>query len=189
LIEKIISGAQTGADRAGLDAALHLGLFVGGTVPRGRMTEDGPLSDDEMRRYNLVESKFMGYPSRTRANVRDSDGTVIFGDQLSPGTQKTIRLCDDLGTPFLANPTKEVFLGWSKAMGIRTLNVAGNRESRNPGIYERTLVFLLDALWDPTKPFEMYGEKTPTAAYEKLKRMRAAKGVSFLATLHTDEKL
>lgn len=156
MIEKIISGAQTGADRAGLDAALALGLDVGGTVPKGRVTEDGHLTDEEMARYKLHESRFNGYPSRTRTNVQSSDGTVVFGVPTSAGSAKTIRLCDDLAKPILVldevtlsvmrHDAIKVFRSWAKANGVRVLNVAGNRESKNPGIYNRTLAFLMDAL-------------------------------------------
>ena len=74
MLRKIISGGQTGADRAGLDFAIEKGLGHGGYVPRGRKAEDGRIDD----RYNLVELSTSSYPARTRRNIEQSDGTVIF---------------------------------------------------------------------------------------------------------------
>ena len=74
MIKKIISGGQTGADHAALDVALEFNIPHGGWVPKGRMTENGPLSD----KYKLQEMQTDSYPARTEQNVIDSDGTVIF---------------------------------------------------------------------------------------------------------------
>ena len=74
MLKKIISGGQTGADIAGIDAAIASGLSYGGWLPKGRRTEDGPLPET----YALQEMKTRGYPKRTEQNVIDSDGTVIF---------------------------------------------------------------------------------------------------------------
>ena len=74
MLRKVISGGQTGADRAGLDFAIETGLEHGGYVPRGRKAEDGRIDD----RYNLVELSTSSYPARTRRNIEQSDGTVIF---------------------------------------------------------------------------------------------------------------
>ena len=73
MIKKIISGGQTGADRAALDVAIKLGIRHGGWIPKGRKTEDGPLSD----KYQLQEMPTASYPARTEQNVIDSDGTLI----------------------------------------------------------------------------------------------------------------
>lgn len=40
---KIVSGGQTGVDRAGLEAAIAIGLPYGGWVPKGRIAEDGTV--------------------------------------------------------------------------------------------------------------------------------------------------
>jgi hypothetical protein len=87
MLRKIISGGQTGADRAGLDFAIETGLEHGGYVPRGRKAEDGRIDD----RYNLVELTTSSYPARTRRNIEESDGTVIFSLErlLSGGTKLT----------------------------------------------------------------------------------------------------
>jgi hypothetical protein len=90
---------QTGADRAGLDFAIHTGPEHGGYVPRGRKAEDGRIDD----RYNLVELSTSSYPARTRRNIEESDGTVIFSlnRRLSGGTKLTLELANKLGKPVL----------------------------------------------------------------------------------------
>ena len=75
MIQKIISGGQTGADQAALDAAIKLGISHGGWIPKGRITEHGPLPD----RYKLQEMPTDSYPARTEQNIIDSDGTVNYG--------------------------------------------------------------------------------------------------------------
>lgn len=136
IITKIISGGQTGADRAGLDAAVELGIPTGGTAPRHYMTENGP--DLSLKALGLVESQFTGYSSRTKANVMDSDGTVVFGDVKSAGSRNTIIYCDQAHKPHKENPTALELAGWAIAYGIKTLNVAGNRASKNPKVYNLT---------------------------------------------------
>ena len=74
MIKKIISGGQTGADRAALDIALKFNIPHGGWIPKGRITEDGPLPS----KYKLQEMPTTSYPARTEKNVIDSDGTLIF---------------------------------------------------------------------------------------------------------------
>ena len=70
----ILSGGQTGADRAALDFAIEYGLPHGGWCPRGRLAEDGPIDE----RYELTETPSHRYAQRTEWNVRDSDATVVF---------------------------------------------------------------------------------------------------------------
>ncbi len=81
LVKKVISGGQTGVDRAALDAAVELGIAIGGWLPKGRRTEDGPLD----AKYPLLEMATSDYPSRTRQNTIDSDTTLILvlGGRLS----------------------------------------------------------------------------------------------------------
>jgi hypothetical protein len=145
MLTHIISGGQTGADRAGLDAALALGLQTGGWLPKGRRTEAGPLPITDMRRYRLREHPLADYTARTRQNILDSDGTVIFGDALSPGSRLTFKLCRELGKPVLGNPTAESLRAWVLREHIAVLNVAGNRLSVNPLIYQQTYDCLLKA--------------------------------------------
>src|ERR1700732_297901 len=99
MLRKVISGGQTGADRAGLDFAIETGLEHGGYVPRGRKAEDGRIDE----RYNLVELSTSSYPARTRKNVEESDGTVIFSleRRLSGGTKLTRDYAHKLGKPVL----------------------------------------------------------------------------------------
>ena len=86
MIKKIISGGQTGADRAALDVAIRLGIPHGGWIPKGRLTEKGPLPE----RYRLQEMPTDSYPARTEQNVIDSDGTLIIGrGKLTGGTDYT----------------------------------------------------------------------------------------------------
>jgi len=94
-----LSVGQTGADRAGLDFAIHTGLEDGGYVPSGRKAEDRRIDD----RYNLVELSTSSYPARTRRNIEESDGTVIFSlnRRLSGGTKLTLELAKKLGKPVL----------------------------------------------------------------------------------------
>src|ERR1700719_3485284 len=99
MFRKIISGGQTGADRAGLYFAIETGLEHGGYVPRGRKAEDGKVAE----RYNLVELGTSSYPARTRRNIEESDGTVIFSLErlLRGGTKLTRDYANKLGKPFL----------------------------------------------------------------------------------------
>ena len=136
---KIISGGQTGADRAALDWALAHGIPHGGWCPRGRKAEDGFIP----RRYRLTETRSAAYLIRTRWNLRDSDGTVIFSlaSRLSGGTRRTAELAARLKKPLLVLGAKERDSEWSRRLDefivqhrIRVLNVAGPRVSEAPGI-------------------------------------------------------
>lgn len=150
MIEEIRSGAQTGADIAGLDAGLALGLRVGGWVPYGKRIDGGTLTNDQMLKYNLKQHPSSAYPPRTEQNVRDTDGTVIFGNPYSPGCALTLKLCRTHKKPFLIMDTigydAAGLLTWILNNGIRVMNVAGNRERTNPGIYKLTFETLVEAL-------------------------------------------
>lgn len=138
-LRKIISGGQTGADQGGLAAGNFLKLETGGTAPPGYSTDDGPMPY-LLRSYGLVEGGLdpRTYPRRTERNILDSDGTVVFGNTRSPGTGLTIRLCDKYGKPHIENPDDEQLLKFVIDHNIGVLNVAGNRERRNPGIFDST---------------------------------------------------
>ena len=136
----IISGGQTGADRAALDFAIDRGLAHGGWCPRGRKAEDGPLPE----RYELRETPSRKYAQRTEWNVRDSDATVVFSIAAEPqgGTRLTLVLAERLGRPVL-HLSREVLTPEAAAAKLRTfldehsvrsLNVAGPRASQEPDI-------------------------------------------------------
>lgn len=132
-VTKIISGGQTGADRAGLDFAIKHSIPHGGWCPKYRKAEDGTVP----MKYQLQEADKPGYPYRTRLNVRDSDGTVIFTTTPpGPGSALTIRCCEELHKPRLVitldspvQATVNHFIAWIKEHNIKTLNVAGSRGS------------------------------------------------------------
>ncbi|EXJ16319.1 putative molybdenum carrier protein [Imhoffiella purpurea] len=157
---RILSGGQTGVDRAALDAALALGLAVGGWCPSGRRAEDGCIPD----RYPLTESRSRDYAERTQWNVRDSDATLILcRGALGGGTKLTADLARRLGRPLcvrdLERPLdEEGVLAWLLTNRIRTLNCAGPRESGAAGIQAQAFDVLraLFAAWgerlDPSAP-------------------------------------
>jgi hypothetical protein len=140
MIEKIVSGGQTGVDRAALDAAIALGVPHGGWLPRGRRAEDGPLPDT----YQLKEMDSALYKDRTLQNVIDSDGTLIIArGPLTGGSIITLKAAKANDKPCLHINLKNTpaFLATSKIVewlldfNIKTLNVAGPRASKDPSIY------------------------------------------------------
>lgn len=151
LVAKIVSGGQTGVDRAALDVALALGIACGGWCPKGRRAEDGTIPD----RYPLVETASRDYRERTRRNVEDSDGTLILTrGALGGGTAYTRDCAEALGKPYLVlaldkRPDAQAARDWIRRHGLRVLNVAGPRESSRPGIYRQAKRFLLRLLTDP----------------------------------------
>lgn len=132
---KVISGGQTGVDRAALDAAIAAGLPVGGWCPRGRKAEDGVI----IKRYPLQETPSSGYTQRTEWNVRDSDGTLVFYiSEMKGGTLLTLQMAEKYGRPCWCidlEKEKLMELPFPRPLGI--LNIAGSRESEAPGIYRR----------------------------------------------------
>ena len=99
MITKVVSGGQTGADRAALDVAIRHDFPHGGWCPKGRRAEDGPIAG----RYLLIETASVAYPLRTELNVRDSEGTVIFtlGSTFSGGSKKTLSFAKSFGKPYI----------------------------------------------------------------------------------------
>lgn len=148
-LEKVISGGQTGVDRAALDAAQAHGLSVGGWCPHGRRAEDGRVPE----RYPLAETPTDAYEERTAWNVRDSDGTLIITDgTLGGGTALTREEARTQGRPVLHVRTGDpapipMIRAWAEEHDLRTLNVAGPRASESTGIYDRARA-ILDALFD-----------------------------------------
>src|SRR5690348_13557797 len=143
----IISGGQTGADRAALDFAIAHGIPHGGWCPRGRRAEDGVLDT----RYQLRETGSKSYRQRTRRNVEDSDATLILNlGELADGSLYTWQCAERADKPVqvvaldsddlaaVADGVRE----WLGAHAVSVLNIAGPRESKQPGIYQRALAFL-----------------------------------------------
>ena len=142
-LTKIISGGQTGADRAALDFALRHGIPHGGWCPHGRLAEDGAIDP----RYRLQETPSAAYEQRTEWNVRDSDGTVIFSiaDQLTAGSKLTEELAGRHGKPCLhlargrSKESPRLLHQFISEHRIHILNVAGPRVSTEPEIVTFTL--------------------------------------------------
>jgi hypothetical protein len=147
---KIISGGQTGVDRGALDAALVANFPCGGWCPEGRKAEDGPIPG----RYPVTELPAADYLTRTRQNVIDSDATLVihFGE-LTGGTLKTVQFCESYKKPALVLDGSKLDPGTAAGQAaafvgtqaIKTLNVAGPRESGHPGAraYAERVVTLL----------------------------------------------
>jgi hypothetical protein len=151
MAERVISGGQTGVDRAALDAAQELGISCGGWCPRGRRAEDGRIP----MCYPLRETPDTDYRRRTEWNVREADATLVLTwGPASGGTQLTINLAQWLDRPLLVvdlatDPSPAEVQEWLAAGGFETVNVAGPRESSSPGIHRIAHAFLLAALVPP----------------------------------------
>ena len=144
MITVIVSGGQTGADQAALDAAISQGVPHSGWIPKGRLTENGPLD----KKYHLQEMPTELYLERTEKNVVDSDGTLIFSfGPLTGGSLETQHCAAKHEKPWMfidldvVEPDDAVaeIRNWTSQTSIRVLNVAGPRASKSPKIY--TAVF------------------------------------------------
>ncbi|MBK7727222.1 MAG: putative molybdenum carrier protein [Gammaproteobacteria bacterium] len=151
-IRKIVSGGQSGADRAALDWAIANGIEHGGWCPSGRRAEDGEIES----KYQLSETPSRSYLPRTKQNVCDSDGTLIVNSgMLDGGTLNTKRFAEKQKKPVIvAKVAVGIGIGqveqiclWLQDYGIEVLNVAGPRESKRPGIYRQTFE-LLDRVFE-----------------------------------------
>ena len=146
-VTRIVSGGQTGADRAALDVAIDLGIPYGGWCPAGGRAEDFPEPPGLLAVYpNLTATDEPEPAVRTRLNVRDSDATLIVWDGRtpSPGTELTMEVAQELGRPLLiASGDVAETRAWLARLndGI-VLNVAGPRENNCPGTYARTAELL-----------------------------------------------
>lgn len=140
--QKIVSGAQTGADRAALDVAIWYEFPHGGWCPKGRKAEDGKIGNQ----YQLQETPSANYLQRTEWNVRDSDATVVFtlGREATGGSLRTIEFAKKHGKPWLhifpsrSYSNAEDLIEFVGDNRVAVLNVAGSRESKEPGIYKFT---------------------------------------------------
>jgi hypothetical protein len=177
MIVKIISGGQSGVDRAALDAAIRLGVPHGGWIPKGRLAEDGPLPET----YALKETASAVYAERTEKNVIEADGTLIIArGRLGGGTAYTREMAVKHGRPWLhvdlnQTPAFRAVLAireWIVTQRIMVLNVAGPRASKDPRIYTDTLAliesvfYLCLAAGNPEKPEESPISREAAAASE-----------------------
>ncbi len=143
-IRKIISGGQTGVDRAALDIALELGIACGGWCPKGRKAEDGPIDSH----YPLQETASTSYSVRTKKNVMDSDGILILTwGPVTGGTARTLEFAKKYEKPYLVidlsiSREPNSAMKWFQLNQIKILNVAGPREGKIPGIYDHAVNFL-----------------------------------------------
>ena len=147
MIKQIVSGGQTGVDRAGLDVAIKLGIAHGGWVPRGRLTESGALP----QKYHPKETSSSQYSERTEKNVVAADGTLIISrGSLTGGSGYTREMAIKHGRPWLhidlnrmaAFHAATAVNNWILKKEIEILNVAGPRASEDPAIYQDTLNIL-----------------------------------------------
>ncbi|WP_036515782.1 putative molybdenum carrier protein [Nevskia soli] len=142
-LKAIVSGGQTGVDRAALDAARCSGLEARGWCPAGRRAEDGAISPE----YLLIETPSRGYRQRTKWNVRDSDATLIlYRGEMTGGTALTVKFAAELGRPVLAVELGQADAGavrrWLGENHVTILNIAGPKETKNPAIYAEAREFL-----------------------------------------------
>lgn len=149
-IQRILSGGQTGVDRAALDFAIARQIPHGGWCPAGRRAADGVLDAC----YQLLETESSGYRQRTKRNVLDADATLIlYRDRLEGGSLLTRDLATGHGKPLLLcdlhDPTEKLLAAWQDWLvghAIAILNIAGPSEVRNPGISLQARA-LLDLFW------------------------------------------
>lgn len=185
MILKIVSGGQTGVDRAALDAAIKLGIPHGGWVPRGRLAEDGPLPEI----YAVRETASAVHAERTEKNVIDSDGTLIISrGRISGGTRFTRETAAKHGRPWLhidldrtaAFRAAIMIMEWLAHHRIQVLNVAGPRASKDPRIYQDTLALMESVLYlglsnlHLKDPASLPNSETSASLQEAPRRVREA---------------
>jgi len=152
MIKKIISGGQTGVDQAALDVAIKLAVAHGGWIPKGRLTESGPLP----AKYNLMETLSSSYAERTEKNVQDADGTLIISrGLLTGGSEYTREMASKHDRPWLhidlsqmaAFQAAVAINQWILQNEIEILNVAGPRASKDPSVYKNASDILESAYY------------------------------------------
>ena len=151
ILERVISGGQTGADRAALAAAKAAGVATGGWMPKGFRAQDGPRPEFA-EVYGVTEHTSAHYPPRTALNVKEADATLRFAtDWGSPGEVLTRQMCERYGRPQLeVTPggavTPAHVADWVVRTGVRVLNVAGNTERTSPGIEAFVTAFMAEVI-------------------------------------------
>ncbi len=151
MLVKIISGGQTGADRAGLEAAKTAGLQTGGTMPKGYKAHDG-YHPHFAELYDTKEDPNPTYPPRTFKNAYEADGTVRFAvDFTTAGEKLTLTATQRAKKPHfdvevLGDTKPEQLVTWIVENHIKVLNVAGNSEKTAPGIGKFVKMFLLETI-------------------------------------------
>lgn len=147
-IKKIISGGQTGADRAAFDFALENNFEIGGFVPQNRVAEDGKISD---KYPNLIETETENPAERTELNVKSADATLLLSHgELKGGSLLTLEFVEKYKKPFLHIDFSALSLEqaakktqkWLDSIDCKTLNIAGSRASEDSEIYEKVKTFL-----------------------------------------------
>lgn len=148
---KIITGGQTGVDRAALDTAISLGIDYGGYIPKGRKAEDGKIDE----KYDkLTELDTEDYKARTEKNAVESDATIIFtSGKPTGGTAYTIKCLKKHKKEYLLIDIKDktddeiitAIKYWLTTYKPEVLNIAGPRESKAPGIYKKVFEILKEA--------------------------------------------
>ena len=147
MLEKIISGSQTGVDENALKAAKAVGLKTGGEIPKGFRTLNGSRPDLALE-YGLTESISSGYSLRTENNVKNADTTIrLASDFKSAGERLTLRCIKWFNKPYLdVNVNKPldqgIVVAWIVDNGFKTLNIAGNSEDTSPGIGDFAFEYL-----------------------------------------------
>ena len=145
MLRKIISGGQTGVDRAALDACLKTGFPCGGWCPAGRRAEDGVIPDS----YPLQEMDSVYYDDRTRQNILASDATlIIYQNDMTGGTLLTYKLARELNkavflfkvSPFFIDESLGELVQFLKSNSVEILNIAGPRASQWPKAHESTML-------------------------------------------------
>ena len=164
MIKKIVSGGQTGADRAGLDVAIRWAFPHAGWCPKGRKAEDGTIGGQ----YHLVETPSASYLQRTEWNVRDSDATVIFtlASTLTGGSKRTAEFAEKHRKPWIhlaqrsANYESPTLMlqRFLEENGVQVLNVAGTRGSKEPDVWQFAYETLEAAFfWEQAHPGRLGG--------------------------------
>ncbi|HEY0809652.1 MAG TPA: putative molybdenum carrier protein [Longimicrobiales bacterium] len=150
----VISGGQTGVDRAALRAARMAGLEIGGWCPPGRAAEDGRIPQEfplkETPADRSEKAPHVPRSQRTEWNVRDADATLVLipGESDDAGTNLSVRFARELNKPVLVydlmgEQADESIGEWLERNVVRTLNVAGPSESAAPGITDEAYELLM----------------------------------------------